>query len=252
MTSKSLSHTRATLLRLLGPGLVAGAADDDPTGIATYSQAGARFGYGLRGLCCSPTRSWCDPAGERPDRPGDGTGIWPNIPTLSPVVLCGIVSSARGQHHQFAADFDAMGASRGSLVAGGHAPALRGIVRDRFAAAPRSFFPTALRAGAEGAHYVLLAYVDGAFSVHVEWPRPFVGAVFPLPLDPTTSSPSSRSSARRSAPTCSSGRPPRRSRNARHPPTHALRTPGQRNRPTATHRLDTALAWGSPTPSPSS
>jgi NRAMP (natural resistance-associated macrophage protein)-like metal ion transporter len=34
-------------LRLLGPGLVTGAADDDPSGIATYSQAGAKFGYGL-------------------------------------------------------------------------------------------------------------------------------------------------------------------------------------------------------------
>ena len=33
--------------RLLGPGLVTGAADDDPSGIATYSQAGAHFGYGL-------------------------------------------------------------------------------------------------------------------------------------------------------------------------------------------------------------
>jgi NRAMP (natural resistance-associated macrophage protein)-like metal ion transporter len=32
---------------LLGPGLVTGAADDDPSGIATYSQAGAQFGYGL-------------------------------------------------------------------------------------------------------------------------------------------------------------------------------------------------------------
>lgn len=36
-----------TLFRLLGPGLVTGAADDDPSGIATYSQAGAQFGYGL-------------------------------------------------------------------------------------------------------------------------------------------------------------------------------------------------------------
>jgi NRAMP (natural resistance-associated macrophage protein)-like metal ion transporter len=31
----------------LGPGLVTGAADDDPSGIATYSQAGAQFGFGL-------------------------------------------------------------------------------------------------------------------------------------------------------------------------------------------------------------
>ena len=34
-------------LRVLGPGLVTGAADDDPSGIATYSQAGAAHGLGL-------------------------------------------------------------------------------------------------------------------------------------------------------------------------------------------------------------
>jgi NRAMP (natural resistance-associated macrophage protein)-like metal ion transporter len=32
-------------LRILGPGIVTGAADDDPSGIATYSQAGAQFGF---------------------------------------------------------------------------------------------------------------------------------------------------------------------------------------------------------------
>jgi NRAMP (natural resistance-associated macrophage protein)-like metal ion transporter len=35
------------LRQILGPGLVTGAADDDPSGIATYSQAGAQFGYAL-------------------------------------------------------------------------------------------------------------------------------------------------------------------------------------------------------------
>jgi len=34
-------------LKVLGPGLITGAADDDPSGIATYSQAGAQFGYTL-------------------------------------------------------------------------------------------------------------------------------------------------------------------------------------------------------------
>lgn len=34
-------------LRVLGPGVVTGAADDDPSGIATYSQAGALYGFGL-------------------------------------------------------------------------------------------------------------------------------------------------------------------------------------------------------------
>jgi len=35
------------LARRLGPGLITGAADDDPSGIATYSQAGAQFGYSM-------------------------------------------------------------------------------------------------------------------------------------------------------------------------------------------------------------
>jgi NRAMP (natural resistance-associated macrophage protein)-like metal ion transporter len=34
-------------LRTLGPGLITGASDDDPSGIGTYSQAGAQFGFGL-------------------------------------------------------------------------------------------------------------------------------------------------------------------------------------------------------------
>ena len=37
----------APLLKQLGPGLITGAADDDPSGIATYSQAGAQFGFHL-------------------------------------------------------------------------------------------------------------------------------------------------------------------------------------------------------------
>ena len=44
---KAGRQTRPSLLRLLGPGLVTRAADDDPSGIATYSQAGAQFGFTL-------------------------------------------------------------------------------------------------------------------------------------------------------------------------------------------------------------
>jgi NRAMP (natural resistance-associated macrophage protein)-like metal ion transporter len=36
-----------SVLSLMGPGLITGASDDDPSGIATYSQVGAQFGYGL-------------------------------------------------------------------------------------------------------------------------------------------------------------------------------------------------------------
>jgi len=35
------------LLKTLGPGLITGASDDDPSGIGTYSQAGAQFGFGI-------------------------------------------------------------------------------------------------------------------------------------------------------------------------------------------------------------
>jgi NRAMP (natural resistance-associated macrophage protein)-like metal ion transporter len=38
---------KAALLQKLGPGLITGAADDDPSGIATYSQAGAQFGFNM-------------------------------------------------------------------------------------------------------------------------------------------------------------------------------------------------------------
>jgi len=41
-----VKHKFSRLLRILGPGLITGAADDDPSGIATYSQTGAQFGYG--------------------------------------------------------------------------------------------------------------------------------------------------------------------------------------------------------------
>jgi NRAMP (natural resistance-associated macrophage protein)-like metal ion transporter len=46
-TSPVVGTSRPRLLGVLGPGLITGASDDDPSGIATYSQAGAQYGYGL-------------------------------------------------------------------------------------------------------------------------------------------------------------------------------------------------------------
>src|SRR3546814_1532739 len=43
----STDSSARRFLRTLGPGLVTGAADDDPSGIGTHSQIGAQFGYGL-------------------------------------------------------------------------------------------------------------------------------------------------------------------------------------------------------------
>src|SRR6478609_2376879 len=42
-----MALTLKSLTKILGPGVITGAADDDPSGIATYSQAGAQTGFGL-------------------------------------------------------------------------------------------------------------------------------------------------------------------------------------------------------------
>ena len=44
---KRIGWPLLSLWRRLGPGLVTGAADDDPSGIGTHSQIGAQFGFGL-------------------------------------------------------------------------------------------------------------------------------------------------------------------------------------------------------------
>src|ERR1700677_2482151 len=42
---KPVRHSRLKkFLKILGPGLITGASDDDPSGIITYAQAGAQFG----------------------------------------------------------------------------------------------------------------------------------------------------------------------------------------------------------------
>ncbi len=46
-TVNELPEKEQSWLKKLGPGLITGAADDDPSGIATYSQAGAQFGFNM-------------------------------------------------------------------------------------------------------------------------------------------------------------------------------------------------------------
>ena len=42
--SKKIKNKMVRFWKILGPGLVTGASDDDPSGIATYSQSGAAYG----------------------------------------------------------------------------------------------------------------------------------------------------------------------------------------------------------------
>jgi Mn2+/Fe2+ NRAMP family transporter len=45
--SSVVGPSKPRLLQVLGPGLITGASDDDPSGIGTYSQAGAQLGFGI-------------------------------------------------------------------------------------------------------------------------------------------------------------------------------------------------------------
>src|SRR5476651_2914519 len=47
VSPKSAIDWRSTPIQKLGPGLITGASDDDPSGIGTYSQVGSQFGYGF-------------------------------------------------------------------------------------------------------------------------------------------------------------------------------------------------------------
>src|SRR5579862_7230975 len=81
-------------LARLGPGLITGVADDDPSGIATYSQAGAQFGLNMlwtMPLCyplMAAVQSMCALIGRV-----TGKGLAANIKTaFPPVVLRGVVA----------------------------------------------------------------------------------------------------------------------------------------------------------------
>jgi NRAMP (natural resistance-associated macrophage protein)-like metal ion transporter len=108
-------------LRLLGPGLVAGAADDDPSGIATYSQAGAQFGYGLLWtvFLTTPFMIAIQLVSAHIGRV-TGKGIAANIKQLYPrpfvVVLVGLLLVANTIN--IAADLAAMGEAAYLIVGG--------------------------------------------------------------------------------------------------------------------------------------
>src|SRR6204780_4454534 len=99
-------------LARLGPGLITGAADDDPSGIATYSQAGAQFGLNMLWTMplayplMSAIQSMCALIGRT-----TGQGLAANIKTaFPPAVLKGVVLALLiANTLNIAADVAAMG-----------------------------------------------------------------------------------------------------------------------------------------------
>ena len=163
--------TRPRLRDVLGPGLITGASDDDPSGIATYSQVGAQFGYQLGWLMLISWPLMCA-IQEISARIGRVTGygiagaLRRHYP--APVVYGILALLLVANVINIGADLGAMGAAVTLLVGG---PlllyvalfAVVSVLLETFVRYSR--YVSVLR----WLTLVLFAYVGTAFVVHVPW-----------------------------------------------------------------------------------
>jgi NRAMP (natural resistance-associated macrophage protein)-like metal ion transporter len=173
--------TKRGLLETLGPGLVTGASDDDPSGIATYSQVGAQFGYGMLWTMLFSYPLMCG-IQEISGVIGrvTGRGIAGNLrkyyprPLLYGIVLLVLVANVIN----LGADVGAMGAAVTLLVGG---PAL--VFAALFAilsVSLETFLPYDKYARVlKWMCVVLFAYVATVFVVHVPWGQALKATVLP-------------------------------------------------------------------------
>ncbi|CAN7711519.1 divalent metal cation transporter [Pseudoduganella sp. LjRoot289] len=171
----------ASWLAKLGPGLVTGAADDDPSGIATYSQAGAQFGFGLLWsmLLTYPLMVGIQMVSARMGRV-TGHGLASNIRLHCPAALLyavvGLLLVANTIN--IAADVAAMGQAL-RLLAGGPAPlyaagfGLLSLLLQIFV--PYTRYVTLLK----WLTLALLAYVATLLVVRVPWGEVLRATVLP-------------------------------------------------------------------------
>ena len=172
-------------MRQLGPGLVTGAADDDPSGIATYSQAGAKFGYelGWTVVLTYPLMVAVQIITARLGRV-TGRGLADNIrenfpaPVLYALVIMLLVANTIN----VAADVAAMGQSL-QLVVGGpvhlYAVGFGVVCLALEIYLPYRRYVTYLK----WLTLVLFAYVAVALVANVSWPAVLSGIVWPrVPL----------------------------------------------------------------------
>jgi NRAMP (natural resistance-associated macrophage protein)-like metal ion transporter len=172
------------VLHLLGPGLITGASDDDPSGIATYSQAGAHYGYSMGWvmLFSWPLMAAIQEISARIGRV-TGKGIAANLREHYPAgLLRGIVLLLLVANFiNLGADLGAMGEAL-KLVVGGPAGAYVVL----FAA-----LCAILEIYSDYAKYVkilkwmtlsLFAYVATALIVHVPWGEVAYNTLVPHPV----------------------------------------------------------------------
>ena len=162
---------RPPLLRFLGPGLITGASDDDPSGIATYSQAGAQFGFDLGWtlLFSWPLMCAIQEISARIGRV-TGRGLAGNLRRHypAPVMYFVVMAMLAANVINIGADLGAMAASLRLVVGGPQWAYLILFV----------VLSLGLEAFVRYARYVsmlkwmtvvLFAYVGAAFVVHMPW-----------------------------------------------------------------------------------
>ncbi len=173
--------TPAGFLKSLGPGLVTGAADDDPSGIATYSQVGAQFGYGLAWtlLFSFPLMAVIQAVSARIGCV-TGYGIARNLRRhyspwlLRAVVLLLLVANVIN----LGADLGAMGAALGLLIGGPEH--LYTVLFGVLCIVLETFISYARYAAVlKWATLSLFAYVAVVFAAHVPWGAALYGTLVP-------------------------------------------------------------------------
>jgi NRAMP (natural resistance-associated macrophage protein)-like metal ion transporter len=174
------------LVRRLGPGLITGAADDDPSGIATYSQVGAQFGYGLAWTMLF-SLPFMIVIQEISGRIGcvTGRGIAANLRRHYPSWLVRSIVTLLlvANIVNLGADLGAMGAAL-TLLLGGN-PKLYTVGFGILCVVAEIFIPYAPYAGLlKWLTLSLFAYVAVVFTVHVSWDEALFATLVPhLRLD---------------------------------------------------------------------
>ena len=175
-----------SILRRLGPGLITGAADDDPSGIATYSQVGAQFGYGLAWtmLFSLPfmiviqeisARIGCVTGRGIADNLRRHHSIWLVRTVVLLLLLANVIN--------LGADLGAMGAALKLLLGG--SGRLYTLAFGVVCILAEIFIRYALYAGLlKWLTLSLFAYVAVVLSVHLPWSRALLATIVPrLTLD---------------------------------------------------------------------
>jgi NRAMP (natural resistance-associated macrophage protein)-like metal ion transporter len=171
-----------SLFKKLGPGVITGAADDDPSGIATYSQAGAQTGFNLLWtvVLTWPLMVAVQSVSARIGRV-TGRGLAGNMALVFPsgVVTVLVLLLFVANTINLGADLAAMGAAA-KLMTGAGSPHLYTAAFAIVSLIAVVFIPYHRYVGLlKWFTFSLLAYVGVVFTVKIDWHAVAMGALVP-------------------------------------------------------------------------